>query len=114
MEKIGSDGIAYDFGSRLLIIICFLLFLWYFLNFLVNKIKTGQLKIPEFLLHKMPSLKALTEQKELNLYKMEIIQTKILPDGSELMVLDVDGKHLLLSRHIQSGVSFITELTNHD
>lgn len=107
-----SNDIGFNLGKRLVIIIFFLLFLWYFLNYLVLKIKSGQLKIPEFFLSKIPTLKALTEQKQLDLYKMEIIQTKLLPDGSELMVLDVDGRHLLLSRHVQSGVNYVTDLNS--
>lgn len=103
---------GFDLGRRLFIIIFFLLALWYGLNLLVHKIKSGTWKIPKFLLDKMPALQQYSQGQAQELYKMEIVQRKQLADGSELMVLDVDGRHLLLSRHIQSGISYVADL-NH-
>lgn len=110
MEGLGSENLNLDLGRRLVVIVFFLLFMWYTLNYLVTKIKSGQIKIPEFLKSKIPALKNLEQSSLIEPYKLEIIQRKALPDGSELLVLDANGRHLLLSRHFQSGINYIADL----
>lgn len=110
MEGLGAENLDLNLGRRLFVIVFFLLFLWYVLNYLVTKIKSGQIKIPELLKSKIPALKNLEQDIIAEPYKLEIIQRKILPDGSELQVLDVNGRHVLLSKHMQSGINYITDL----
>ena len=110
MEAIGSESFDLDLGRRLFIIVCFLLFMWYFLNLLVTKVKSGQWQMPEFLTSKFPSLKQIDIPGSEELYNINVIQRKPMPDGSEFMVLDIDGRHVLVSKHIQSGINYITDL----
>ncbi|MDA0771723.1 MAG: hypothetical protein O3C63_02145 [Cyanobacteria bacterium] len=110
MEIVGSENFDLDLGRRLFVIVCFLLFLWYFLNLLATRIKTGQFKIPEFLNKKFPGLKNIDLGGEDQLYKIKVIQRQIMPDGSEFMVIDVNDRHILVSKHIQSGINYISDL----
>lgn len=110
MEAIGSESFDLDLGRRLFIIVCFLIFMWYFLNLMVNKIKSGRWQIPEFLSKSFPGLKQLDIPGSKDLYNINIIQRKSMPDGSEFLVADIDGRHILLSKHIQSGINYITDL----
>jgi hypothetical protein len=78
MEGLGSHNLDLDIGRRLLVIIFFLLFLWYALNYLVARIKSGQIKIPELLKAKIPALKNLEQNLAGELYNLEIIQKKTI------------------------------------
>lgn len=109
MDIVGSESFDLDLGRRLFIIVAFLLFLWYFLNLIVTRVQSGQLKLPKFLTKSFPNLKNLETTKD-DLYDINVVQRKILPDGSEFMVVDIDGRHILVSRHIQSGINYITNL----
>ncbi len=110
MEGLGNGNVDLDLGRRFIVIIFFLLFMWYGLNYLVTLIKSGRIKIPEVLKVKIPALKNLEQNSTNDLYQLKIIQRQTMPDGSELMVLDASGRHILLSRHIQSGINYITDL----
>ncbi|MCE2928085.1 MAG: hypothetical protein LW817_00455 [Candidatus Caenarcaniphilales bacterium] len=98
-----------DLGRRITIIVVFLLGLWYFLNAIVIKIKSGQLKIPDFLKRQIPALDNI-EKSSNDLHSINILQRKILPEGQELWVVQVDDKKILLSKHIQSGLRFLKDL----
>ena len=110
MEFAGTEHFDLDLGRRLFIIIVFLLLLWYTTNLLVDKIKSGSWKIPKILLDRVRALQQYAASQTQDHYPMEIIQRKQLPDGSELLVLDIEGRHILLSRHIQSGINYVTDL----
>lgn len=110
MEGLATNTFDLDIGRRALIIIIFLAALWYFLNFFVTKVKSGQFKIPDYLINKFPGLKNIDPSGYSELYKMKIIQRQMMPDGYELMVLEVDERHILLSKHINSGVQYLAEL----
>lgn len=110
METIGSESFDLDIGRRIVVIIVFLGLLWFFLNYLVHKVKSGEIKIPEFLTKKLPGLKNLDQSGYSEHYKIKIIQRQVMPDGYELMVMDIDNRHILLSKHINSGVQYITDL----
>lgn len=110
MEDLATNTFDLDIGRRVLIILIFLAAMWYFLNFFVTKIKSGQMKIPDFLINKFPSLKNIDPSGYSELYKMKVIQRQMMPDGYELLVLDLDGRHILMSKHINSGIQYITDL----
>jgi CRISPR/Cas system CSM-associated protein Csm4 (group 5 of RAMP superfamily) len=112
MELTTSDSFDFDIGRRIFIIISFLVALWYGLNLLVNRIKSKQIKIPKFLLNKIPALENIAISESSDLYQIEIIQRKTLADGSEFLILDVNGRHLLVSKHIQSGINYIADLND--
>lgn len=112
MDLIGAGHYDLDIGRRLFIIISFLVILWYALNYFVNKVKSGEIKIPAFLKQKFPGLEALEQSSLSGPYQLNIIQRKILPDGSELMVLDVNGRHILLSKTLHQGTKYLTDLNN--
>lgn len=110
MEDVGASAFNLDLGRRILIIIIFLGAFWYILNLFVSKVKAGTLKLPEFLLKQYPALRNLDQSSYSQLYEMKIIQRQMMPDGYELMVLDVNDRHILLSKHISSGVQYLTDL----
>lgn len=78
--------------------------MWYSLSYLVKKIQNGQLEIPDFLKSQIPNL------NKTEIYSIQIIQRKYMPDATELIVIDIDGRHILLSRHNQAGLRYITDL----
>ncbi|MEY3370211.1 MAG: hypothetical protein RLZZ361_881 [Cyanobacteriota bacterium] len=110
MDLATSNSFDFDLGRRIFIIISFLVALWFGLDLLVNKIKSKQIKIPKFLLDKIPALENIATSDSQDPYQIDIVQRKTLADGSEFLVLDVNGRHLLVSKHIQSGINFIAEL----
>jgi hypothetical protein len=112
MDLASTDTFDFDLGRRLFIIVSFLVGMWFGLNLLVSKIKSKQIKIPKFLLAKIPALENIAVSDSDELYKIEIIQRKTLADGSEFLVLDINGRHLLVSKHIQSGINFIAILND--
>lgn len=114
MDLIGSEHCDLDIGRRLFIIVSFLVILWYALNYFVNKVKSGEIKIPGFLKHKFPGLEALEQSSSNGPYQMNIIQRKIFPDGSEMLVLDISGRHILLSKTLNHGIKYLTELAHHE
>jgi hypothetical protein len=97
----------FDWGRRLFIIVAFLFALWFFLNCLVSKIKSGQWQIPRFLTNKFPQLDLLQSN---DIYKISIVQRTVLMDGSELLVLDVDGRRILTSKTLPLGLRYIADL----
>jgi|GEM_PF-5486199 len=112
MDLASADTFDFDLGRRIFIIVSFLFGMWFGLNLLIAKIKSKQIKIPKFLLAKIPALENIAISDSDELYKIEIIQRKTLADGSEFLVLDVNGRHILVSKHIQSGINFIANLND--
>ena len=110
MEGLATDTFDLDLGRRVLIIIIFLVGLWYFLNLFATKVKSGQMKMPGFLTNRFPGLKNLDQAAHSELYDMKIIQRQMMPDGYELMVLDINDRHILLSKHVSSGIQYLAEL----
>jgi hypothetical protein len=110
-DLLTNNSVNFDWGRRFFIILAFLAALWLFLNYLVLKIKSKSFKIPTFLTDKFPVLKNIQSQVESqNEHSMKIIQNKILPDGSELMILDIDGRRMLLSRSMSGGLRYLTDI----
>ncbi len=105
MDKVGSEALNLQVGKRLIIIFVFLAILWFALNFLANKVKSGQWNLPDFF-KKGIRPKALSDK-----YKIELVQKQYLADGCEALVVSVDGKDLLLSRSVNGSVAFIKELS---
>jgi hypothetical protein len=110
MEGVGVSSFDLDLGRRVLIMIIFLVGIWYVLNLFVTQIKSGKMKIPQFLLTKFPGLKNIDHSQFTNLYDIKVVQRQVMPDGYEMMVIDINDRHILLSKHIQSGVQYITDL----
>ena len=106
MEELGSQAFNLNIGKRLVIIVVFLSLLWFVLNYVVTRVKSGQWTIPDFLKKSLKvNDKMLTEA-----HKIELIQRKYLVDGSELLVVDVDGSHVLLARSVNGSISYIKDL----
>lgn len=111
MEEIGSTAaVDMAIGQRLLVIFIFLLALWAGLNYLVMLIKSGKLVLPEFLRNKM-KLDPVMAAHDSELYSLKLVQRKVMPDGTELWVVDIDGKHSLMSWSATSGIRFLKDLT---
>jgi len=113
MEGFADSSFDLDIGRRVVVIIVFLLVFWYSVNLLASKIKSGQFKLPDFLTKKFPQLNhfnQLSSQLSNDLYHIEVLQRKSFNDGTELLVLDVDGRHILVSKNIHHGMNYIAEL----
>ena len=105
MEDIASQSMNLEIVKRLVIIITFLSLLWFGLNYLATKIKSGDISLPEFLRSKM-----IGSQDGNPAHHIEVIQRKHLVDGTEMLVVNVDGKDLLLVRNVNGSISFVKEL----
>ncbi len=109
MDWLASNNSNFDLdlGRRLFIIVVFLFVLWFVLNWLVAKIKAGQLQIPSVLKGKFPQLAALENN---DIYKISIVQRTVLPDSSELLVLDIDERRILVSKTLPLGLRYLIDL----
>jgi flagellar biogenesis protein FliO len=75
---------------------------------LINKVKSGEWKIPKFLDNFVRIKSAFSNADKR--YKINIVQREILPDGSEILVLGVGDRRLLLSRTMNQGIRYLTDL----
>lgn len=106
-----NEPMDFDWGRRFFIILAFLGGLWLFLNFIVLKIKSGGFKIPKFLTDKISFLNSIQNQVDSQQeHDIRIVQNKVLPDGSELMILDIDGRRMLMSRSVAGGLRYLTDI----
>lgn len=106
MEDLASQSFNLGIGKRLLIIVVFLTLLWFLLDFVAKKIKAGEFKISDSLMKKFTG--SLPNSKEI--HKIEFVQKKYLSEGCELLVINVDGRDLLLAKGLNGSISFIKEL----
>lgn len=106
MEEVGSQALNLAIGKRLVIIIVFLCVLWFVLNYLTIRIKSGELKLPNFLKNKFYGIGEIIQE----IHQIKLIQRKHLVDGCEMLVVDVDGAHLLLAKNLNGTLVFIKEL----
>ncbi|MFM7457165.1 MAG: hypothetical protein ACKO3R_00685 [bacterium] len=100
----------FDFTSKVTSVVSFLIFMWLCTNFLINKVKSGEWKIPKFL-DNFVRIKSTFSNADKR-YKINIIQREILPDGSEILILAVDNRRILLSRSLNQGIRYLTDLEN--
>jgi hypothetical protein len=98
----------FDFTSKVTSVVSFLIFMWLCTNFLINKVKSGEWKIPKFLDNFVRIKSAFSNADKR--YKINIVQREILPDGSEILVLGVGDRRLLLSRTMNQGIRYLTDL----
>jgi hypothetical protein len=82
--------------------------MWLCTNFLINKVKSGEWKIPKFLDNFVRIKSAFSNADKR--YKINIVQREILPDGSEILVLAVNDRRILLSRSLNQGIRYLTDL----
>jgi hypothetical protein len=98
----------FDFTSKVTSVVTFLIFMWLCTNFLINKVKSGEWKIPKFL-DNFVRIKSVFSNADKR-YKINIVQREILPDGSEILVLAVNDRRILLSRSLNQGIRYLTDL----
>lgn len=105
MEDLGTHNL--EIGKRLVIILVFLSLMWFGLNYLVMKMKSGDLSLPDFLKNKLKGVDNLDLK---DAHRIELVQKKYIADGTELMVLDIDGSHVLLARTVNGSICYIKDL----
>ena len=98
----------FDFTSKVTSVVSFLIFMWLCTNFLINKVKSGEWKIPKFL-DNFVRIKNSFNNADKH-YEINIVQREILPDGSEILILAVDNRRILLSRSLNQGIRYLTDL----
>ncbi len=102
-----------DINTRLFIVIVFLLLIWAALNWLVNKLKRGDSEwLRKVLPEKIPFLEGMIQGPKSELYKIEVIQRKILPNTAELIIVDINGRHLLLSYSQTVVLHYLNDLNS--
>lgn len=104
-----STNSSYDIGSKIAIIIVFLAILFLISRFIIARARSQKIKLPKFLSNN-PIFKDISQEKEEAAYKMTIVHREQFSEGNELMVLDVNGRHLLLSKNIHGGIMYLTDL----
>ncbi len=108
----GSGRSDLGIGWRLAVITMFLLAMWYGLKTLAERIKTGKLEMPKFSSkgNKLFASWGRPAESKHPKFNLEPVQRQIFPDGSELWVLENQGRYILLSKTLQSGIRFICDL----
>lgn len=96
-----------DFGSKLTTILSFLFIFWVLSNFLINKFKSGEWRVPKFLENYLSIKNNFIADKP---HDIKIVQREILHDGSELLVVSIDERKLLLSKTMQNGLNFVIDI----
>lgn len=104
-----STPVGYDLGSKLVIIVVFLAILFFLSRFIIARAKSQKIALPKFL-SKYPIFKDISPEEEKPLYEMKIIHREQFSEGTELMVLDINDRHILLSKNIHGGIVYITDL----
>ena len=113
VQNIVDTSTNLDIGSKLATITVFLLVFWYLSQMMTKAIKEGSFRLPPYLLGKFKFLDSINQNlQRADTHKLEVIQTKAMPDGSQLYVLDADGRHLLLSRSMTGQISYLCDLEN--
>lgn len=97
-----------DFNTKFATVISFLLFLWLLTNFVINKIRSGQWKIPAFLENFLHIKNAFNVADKP--YRFSILQREILNDGNEILIASVGRRVVLLSKNLHHGIRYLTEL----
>ncbi|NQY78816.1 MAG: hypothetical protein HRT47_00715 [Candidatus Caenarcaniphilales bacterium] len=96
-----------DFGNKLTTILSFLFLFWILSNFLINKFKSGEWRVPKFLENYLSIKKNFGADKP---HDIKVVQREVLHDGSELLIVSVDERKLLLSKTMQNGLNFVTDI----
>ena len=113
MADVGSKSFDLDLGNRLIIISIFLIVLWVGMNFITGKIKAG--KFDPSKLTSLEGIKNIFSKKNPepgDKYNINVLQNKIFADGAELMVLDINGRDILIAKTMQGGIQYITDLNS--
>ncbi len=103
-------------GWRLMVITVFLSLMWFGLKSFAERIKTGKIEVPKFLQKSnklFSGLASWNSKDKLSAhpkFNLEPIQRQIFPDGSELWVIENEGRYLLLSKTLQSGIRYLSDL----
>jgi hypothetical protein len=104
-------NITNSISARFYTVLIFLLFLWLFSNYAVQKIKSGSWVVPDFLKEKFGLLKGVGPSSRLKQkYKINLVQKEVLDDGTEFIVMEVEDEHILMSKTLHHGVRVIKTL----
>ncbi len=102
-------------GWRMMVITAFLALMWFGLKTFAERIKTGKLQVPGFLqggnkfFSGLGAWKKEAEAKHPK-FNLEPVQRQVFPDGSELWVIENNGRYILLYKTLQAGIRFICDL----
>jgi len=104
-------------GWRLMVITVFLALMWFGLKNLAERIKTGKLEVPAFLQKGnkfFAGLGGWSKEAEAKhpKFNLEPVQRQVFPDGSELWVIENNGRYMLLSKTLQSGIRYVADLSD--
>ena len=108
----GSGRSDLGIAWRLTVITLFLAGMWFGLKTLAERIKTGKLEVPKFLSqgNKLFASWGRPSESKHPKFNLEPVQRQVFPDGSELWVMENQGRYMLLSKTLQAGIRFICNL----
>jgi len=107
-----TNDTSLNYGAKLLETIFYLGLFAAIAYLFLYLVKSGKVKLPAKFITKSLSVEGLGTEK--SLYKFEIIQKQSLPDGNELWVVKTGDRHLLLSKGLRDGLSYLTDLNEKD
>ena len=107
-----SNDTSLDFTGKFIETIFYLALFAAVAYFFLYLIKSGKLKIPAKFISKSLAMEGMDDSGKP--YKFEIIQREIMPEGNELWVVKTATRHLLLSKAVTGGLSYLTDLNEKD
>ncbi len=114
LEEFAGGGSDLELGSRIVTILVFLAVMVGIAYYIKCAAKSGKLKLPDFILNKVPFIKDANNKQKLNPYNMSLIQKKAFDDGSEMWVMEVNDRHILVGKTLNGGFDYLTELKTQD
>lgn len=99
-----------DITSKFVTIGIFLAIMSVLAYYFIGALKSGKLKLPAAMMNKSFLIKGLNDDEKINKYNMKLLDRQLMPDGSELWVVDIEGRHLLLAKSLSGALNYLTEL----
>ncbi len=114
LAAFASTGSEANLGLawRLIVIVVFLLLMWLGLKSFATRVKQGQIHLPQFLSQGNKFFSKYCSSGSQHKFQLEPIQKQVFPDGSELWVLENQGRYILLSKTLQSGIRYLCDLAS--
>lgn len=101
-------NIASKFVTIIVFLLVFAALAYGFLYF----VKSGKMLLPQFLQNKNFLIKGSDHKKNINPYSMNLLERKSFDDGSELWVVELNGRHMLLGKTVSTGFTYLTDLND--
>lgn len=95
---------------RIIVMIVFLVGFAYASSFFVKLVKSGKIKLPSSFYNHNHASPIQGLQNSNGNYQINLIDKNVMPDGSELWVVEMNGQTMLLGKAINGNLSFLKNL----